>query len=182
MISYCISTCPGSPWVVLSRSFLEFCIFGWDNLPRTLLMYFNNVVLSQEVYFHTVICNSPEFKNTTVNADLRYFVWDEPPKMEPHVLSTSDYEEMVKSGAAFARQFEKDGAVLDMIDRNILNRGSNRVTPGTWCRGRNSWFTDPCSQWGDVNVVKPGHRAKKFGESIDKLLDNRNENSDTCRK
>lgn len=182
MISYCISTFPGSPWVVLSRSFLEFCIFGWDNLPRTLLMYFNNVVLSQEVYFHTVICNSQEFKNTTVNADLRYFVWDEPPKMEPHVLSTSDYEEMVKSGAAFARQFEKDGAVLGMIDRNILKRGHNRATPGEWCRGRKNWFMDPCSQWGDVNVVKPGPRAKKFGESIDKLLDNRTESSDTCRK
>ncbi|XP_042019479.1 beta-glucuronosyltransferase GlcAT14A-like [Salvia splendens] len=172
----------GSPWVVLSRPFLEFCIFGWENLPRTLLMYFTNVVLSQEVYFHTVICNSPEFRNTTVNADLRYFIWDDPPKMEPHVLSTSDYEDMVESGAAFARQFEKDGAVLDMIDRNILKRDSNRATPGAWCRGRKSWWTDPCSQWGDVNVVKPGPQADKFGQSIDKLLDSWNESSDTCAK
>ncbi|KAL1568549.1 beta-glucuronosyltransferase GlcAT14A-like [Salvia divinorum] len=172
----------GSPWVVLSRPFLEFCIFGWENLPRTLLMYFTNVVLSQEVYFHTVICNSLEFRNTTVNADLRYFVWDDPPKMEPHVLSTSDYEDIVESGAAFARQFEKDGAVLDMIDRNILKRNSNGATPGAWCRGRKSWWTDPCSQWGDVSVVKPGPQADKFGKSIDKLLDSWNESSDTCAK
>ncbi|KAK6122330.1 hypothetical protein DH2020_043950 [Rehmannia glutinosa] len=170
----------GSPWVVLSRSFLEFCIFGWDNLPRTLLMYSTNVVLSQEVYFHSVICNSPEFRNTTVNADLRYFVWDDPPKMEPHFLNTSDYGEMVKSGAAFARQFEKDGPVLDMIDRNILMRGRNRATPGAWCTGRKRWFVDPCSQWGDVNVVKPGPQAKKFGASIDKLLDDLNSQSNTC--
>ncbi|KAI3453103.1 hypothetical protein Pfo_009766 [Paulownia fortunei] len=170
----------GSPWVVLSRSFLEFCVFGWDNLPRTLLMYSTNVVLPQEFYFHSVICNSPEFKNTTVNADLRYFVWDDPPKMEPHFLNTSDYEEMVKSGAAFARQFEKDGPVLDMIDRKILMRGRNRATPGAWCRGRKSWLMDPCSQWGDVNVVKPGPQAKKFGESIDKLLDDWNSQSNTC--
>ncbi|PIN14723.1 Branching enzyme [Handroanthus impetiginosus] len=170
----------GSPWVVLSRSFVEFCVFGWDNLPRTLLMYVTNVVLSQEVYFHSVICNSPEFKNTTVNADLRYFVWDDPPKMEPHFLNTSDYDEMIKSGAAFARQFEKDRPVLDMIDRNILNRGRNRVTPGAWCRGRRSWWIDPCSQWGDVNVVKPGPQAKKFGESIDKLLDDWNSQSNSC--
>ncbi|KAG8382795.1 hypothetical protein BUALT_Bualt05G0114400 [Buddleja alternifolia] len=169
----------GSPWVVLSRSFLEFCIFGWDNLPRTLLMYSNNVVLPQEFYFHSVICNSPEFKNTTVNADLRYFVWDNPPKMEPHFLNTSDYNEMVKSGAAFARQFEKDGPVLDMIDRNILMRRRKRATPGAWCTGRKSWFMDPCSQWGDVNVVKPGPRVKKFGESIDKLLDDLKEQSNT---
>ncbi|GJW33299.1 ATPase 8-like protein [Tanacetum coccineum] len=39
-----------SPWVILSRPFLEYCIFAWDNLPRTLLMYANNVALAQEVY------------------------------------------------------------------------------------------------------------------------------------
>ncbi|MED6110644.1 hypothetical protein PIB30_044866 [Stylosanthes scabra] len=98
----------GSPWVILSRSFLEFCIFGWDNLPRVLLMYFTNVKLSQEGYFHSVICNAPEFKNTTVNGDLRYMIWDNPPKMEPHFLNASVFNQMVESGAAFARQFAVD--------------------------------------------------------------------------
>ncbi|KAL3644694.1 hypothetical protein CASFOL_009874 [Castilleja foliolosa] len=170
----------GSPWVILSRSFLEYCIFGWDNLPRTLLMYFTNVVLSEEVYFHSVICNSDEFKNMTVNADLRYFVWDDRPRMEPHFLTASDYDEMVKSGAAFARQFEKDGPILDMIDRKVLTRAPNRATPGAWCMGGKSWFMDPCSQWGDVNAVKPGPQAKRFGKSIDKLLDDLNLLSNTC--
>ncbi|KAL0372694.1 UNVERIFIED_CONTAM: Beta-glucuronosyltransferase GlcAT14A [Sesamum calycinum] len=170
----------GSPWVVLSRSFLEFCVFGWDNLPRTLLMYFTNVVLPQEVYFHSVICNSPEFKNTTVNADLRYFVWDDPPKMEPHFLNTTDYDEMVKSGAVFARQFGKDEPVLDMIDRNILMRGRNRATPGAWCTGRKSWLMDPCSQWDDVNVVKPGPQAKMLEESLNRLLEDWKSQSNTC--
>ncbi|XP_073055182.1 beta-glucuronosyltransferase GlcAT14A-like [Primulina eburnea] len=170
----------GSPWVVLSRSFLEFCVCGWDNLPRTILMYVNNVVLSQEVYFHSVVCNSPQFKNTTVNSDLRYFVWDDPPKMEPHYLNTSDYDEMAKSGAAFARQFEKDQPVLDMIDRKILMRGRNRATPGAWCKGRQSLLMDPCSQWGNVNVVKPGPRVKIFDESIKKLISDWNSELDTC--
>ncbi|KAL0408944.1 UNVERIFIED_CONTAM: Beta-glucuronosyltransferase GlcAT14A [Sesamum radiatum] len=170
----------GSPWVVLSRSFLEFCVFGWDNLPRTLLMYSTNVVLPQEVYFHSVICNSPEFKNTTVNADLRYFVWDDPPKMEPHFLNTTDYDEMVKSGAVFARQFRKDEPVLDMIDRNILMRARNRATPGAWCTGRKSWLMDPCSQWDDVNVVKPGPQSKMLEESLNKLLEDWKSQSNTC--
>ncbi|WVZ13311.1 hypothetical protein V8G54_017841 [Vigna mungo] len=146
----------GSPWVILSRSFLEFCIFGWDNLPRTLLMYFTNVKLSQEGYFHSVICNAPEFKNTTVNADLRYMIWDNPPKMEPLFLNVSVYDQMAESGAAFARQFEVGDPVLDMIDRKILKRGSNHAVPGAWCSGRRSWWVDPCSQWGeDVNILKP---------------------------
>ncbi|KAK1380730.1 beta-glucuronosyltransferase GlcAT14A-like [Heracleum sosnowskyi] len=170
----------GSPWVTLSRSFLEYCVLGWDNLPRTLLMFSSNIVLSQEVYFHSVICNSPEFSNTTVNNDLRYMVWDNPPKMEPVFLNISDYKQMVQSGAAFARQFAKDEAVLDMIDEKILKREGNRVTPGAWCTGRRSWFTDPCLQWGDVNSLKPGKHAKKFKESMSNLLYDWKTQSNQC--
>lgn len=170
----------GSPWIVLSRSFLEFCLFGWDNLPRTLLMYFNNVMLAEESYFHSVICNSPEFKNTTVNGDLRYMIWDSPPKMEPHFLNTSDYNQMAQSGAAFARQFKNDDPVLDMVDEKILKRGRYRAAPGAWCTGRRSWWMDPCSQWGDVNVLKPGPQAKKFEETITNLLDDLNSQSNQC--
>lgn len=171
----------GSPWIVLSRGFLEFCILGWDNLPRILLMYFNNAILPQEVYFHSVICNSPDFKNTTVNSDLRYMIWDNPPKMEPHFLNTLDYNQMVQSGAAFGRQFHKDDPVLDMVDENILKRGRNRAAPGAWCTGRKSWWMDPCSQWGDVNVLKPGPQAKKFQESMTGLLDDINTQSNQCK-
>ncbi|XP_015895544.2 beta-glucuronosyltransferase GlcAT14A isoform X2 [Ziziphus jujuba] len=171
----------GSPWVVLSRPFLEFCILGWDNLPRTLLMYFTNVLLSQEGYFHSVICNSPEFKNTTVNSDLRYMIWDSPPGMEPHFLNTSDFDQMAQSGAAFARQFKNDDPVLNMVDEKILKRGHNRPVPGAWCSGGKSWFMDPCSQWGDVNIMKAGPQAKKFEESITNLLDDWNSQSNQCK-
>lgn len=172
---------PGSPWVILSRSFLEYCVFGWDNLPRMMLMYVTNAVLSEEVYFHSVICNSPEFKNTTVNGDLRYMVWDNPPKMEPQILNSSDYEEMVGSGAAFARKFQKDDPVLDMIDKHILERGHNRATPGAWCSARKNWLVDPCSQWGDVNVLKPGPQVKVINESLSKFLDEWTSQSNQCR-
>ncbi|KAJ1402915.1 Glycosyl transferase, family 14 [Sesbania bispinosa] len=171
----------GSPWVILSRPFMEFCIFGWDNLPRTLLMYFTNVKLSQEGYFHSVICNAPEFKNTTVNGDLRYMIWDNPPKMEPHFLNASVYDQMAESGAAFARQFEVDNPVLDMIDAKILHRGRNRVTPGAWCTGRRSWWMDPCTQWGDVNTVKPGPQAKKLEGTVSSLLDDWSSQTNQCQ-
>ncbi|XP_015967816.1 beta-glucuronosyltransferase GlcAT14A-like [Arachis duranensis] len=170
----------GSPWVILSRSFLEFCLFGWDNLPRTLLMYFTNVKLSQEGYFHSVICNMPEFKNTTVNGDLRYMIWDNPPQMEPQNLNISDYNKMVESGAAFARQFRANDPVLDMIDEKILHRGRNQAVPGAWCSGLKSWWRDPCSNWGDVNVLRTGPQAKKLKESVSDLLDNWNSQTNQC--
>ncbi|RDX82317.1 Beta-glucuronosyltransferase GlcAT14A, partial [Mucuna pruriens] len=170
----------GSPWVILSRPFLEFCIFGWDNLPRTLLMYFTNVKLSEEGYFHSVICNAPEFKNTTVNGDLRYMIWDNPPKMEPHFLNTSVYNQMVESGAAFARQFQLNNPVLDMIDEKILQRGRHQAVPGAWCTARRSWWVDPCSEWGDVNVVKPSPQARKLEGSVSNLLDDWNSQTNQC--
>ncbi|KAI4313820.1 hypothetical protein L6164_026770 [Bauhinia variegata] len=172
----------GSPWVILSRSFLEYCIFAWDNLPRTLLMYFTNVKLSQEGYFHSVICNAPEFKNTTVNADLRYMIWDNPPKMEPHFLNVSVFDQMAESGAAFARQFAIDDPVLDMIDYKILRgRGRYRAAPGAWCTGGRSWWMDPCSQWGDANIVQPGPQAKKLQESVSNLLEDWSSHNNQCQ-
>ncbi|KAL6138273.1 hypothetical protein ACLB2K_063556 [Fragaria x ananassa] len=78
---------------------------------------------------------------------------------------------MVQSGAAFGREFQKDDAVLDMVDEKMFKRGKNRVAPGVWCSGWNSWWMDPCSQWGDANIMKPGPQAKKFEESITNLLD-----------
>ncbi|KAL5140037.1 Beta-glucuronosyltransferase GlcAT14A [Glycine soja] len=137
--------------------------------------------LSQEGYFHSVVCNAPEFKNTTVNGDLRYMIWDNPPKMEPHFLNASVYNQMAESGAAFARQFQLNNPVLDMIDERILQRGRHRVTPGAWCTGRRSWWVDPCSQWGDVNTVKPGPRAKKLEGSVSNLLDDWNSQTNQCK-
>ena len=113
-------------------------------------------------------------------------IWDRwygtvPPGMEPHLLNMSDYNQMVQSGAAFARQFKKDDHVLDMVDEKILKRRRNRPVPGAWCSGRRSWWMDPCSQWGDVNILKAGPQAKKFEESITNLLDDWNSQSNQCK-
>lgn len=87
---------PGSAWVVLTKSFLEFCVWGWDNLSRTLLMYYTNFVSSPEGYFHTVICNHKDYQNTTINHDLRYIRWDNPPKQHPVFLKLEHFDDMVQ--------------------------------------------------------------------------------------
>jgi len=131
-------------------------------------------MLPQEGYFHSVVCNSPQFSNTTVNNDLRYMIWDSPPKMEPHFLGVSGFDQMIQSGAAFARRFNKDDPVLAMIDEQILHRKPNQVAPGAWCASRDSWFTDDCSQWGDISSLKPSPQAKRLADSITNLLDDLN--------
>ncbi|XP_072980729.1 beta-glucuronosyltransferase GlcAT14A-like [Typha angustifolia] len=158
----------GSPWMILSRRFTEYCVHGWDNLPRKLLMYFANVAYSMESYFQTVICNSPEFQNTTINNDLRYFIWDNPPGLDPLFLNQSHFEAMTSSGAAFARRFPEDDPVLQMIDESKLRRLQDAVGYGKWCQGQND-----ISKGGDINAVEPGADGKKLSLFVSELIQKR---------
>ncbi|KAI4351574.1 hypothetical protein L6164_005923 [Bauhinia variegata] len=160
----------GSAWMALSRSFIDYCIWGWDNLPRTVLMYYSNFISSPEGYFHTVICNAEEFRNTTVNSDLHFISWDNPPKQHPHYLITADMKRMVDSNAPFARKFHRYDPVLDKIDAELLSRGPGMVVPGGWCIGRRENGTDPCSDIGDTTVLRPGPGAKRLETLISSLL------------
>ncbi|CAN1216785.1 Beta-glucuronosyltransferase GlcAT14B [Linum perenne] len=96
----------GSAWMMLSRPFMEYCLWGWDNLPRIVLMYYANFLSSPEGYFHTVICNADEFRNTTVNHDLHFISW--------------------------ARKFGRNDVVLDKVDSEILGRSGDGFVPGGW--------------------------------------------------
>jgi len=177
----CILFLLGSPWVILNRRFVEYCVFGWENLPRTLLMYFTNVMLPLEGYFHSVACNS-DFRNFTVNNDLRYMVWDNPPQMEPHFLNVTHYDELVGSGVPFARKFKENEPLLDKIDDKVLRRWRHRPVPGAWCTGRRRWFSDPCSQWSNVNIVRPGSQAEKFRTYINQILEESKSSNNSCKK
>ena len=151
--------------MVLSRSFVEYCIWGWDNLPRTLLMYYTNFVSSPEGYFQTVICNSPDYAKTVINHDMHFISWDTPPKQHPHTLTINDTSKMIGSGAAFARKFRYDDPVLDVIDKDLLGRKKGRFTPGGWCSGN-----PPCSNVGDPTKLKPGPGAQRLRNLISRLV------------
>ncbi|ONI14998.1 hypothetical protein PRUPE_3G020200 [Prunus persica] len=167
----------GSPWMILTRDFMEYCVKGWDNFPRKLLMYISNVPYPLESYFHTVICSSTEFQNSVVNNDLRYIVWDSNALGESQVLSMSHYDQMLASGAAFARPFQADDPVLNKIDENVLNRSSKGLVPGEWCPDlgiskslENSTAQEElCPAWDNINSVKPGPRGISLRELLPKL-------------
>lgn len=156
--------------MALSRPFVEYCIWGWDNLPRTVLMYYSNFISSPEGYFHTVVCNAEEFKNTTVNHDLHYISWDNPPKQHPHYLTVEDLDRMVASDAPFARKFHEDDPVLDKIDEEILGRGVDMPTPGGWCSGTRENGSDPCLVIGNTSLLEPGRGAARLQRLITSLL------------
>lgn len=181
MDSNVLPSVTGSAWMALSRPFVDFCIWGWDNLPRTVLMYYANFISSPEGYFHTVICNAQEFLNTTVNSDLHFISWDNPPKQHPHYLTEADMQRMVDSNAPFARKFHQDDPVLDRIDAELLFRGQEKLVPGGWCIGRRENGTDPCSVAGNTTVLRPTAGAKRLENLISFLLSNENFRPRQCK-
>ncbi|CAI9099359.1 OLC1v1036166C1 [Oldenlandia corymbosa var. corymbosa] len=179
----------GSAWTMLSRSFSEYCIVGWENLPRTLLLYYTNFVSSPEGYFQTLICNSDDYRNTTVNHDLHYITWDIPPKQHPRSLGIKDYRRMVLSSRPFARKFKKNDPVLDKIDRDLLKRGqrAGRFSYGGWCSGGDNGVVNStnytCSdiQSDKYGILKPGPGARRLNNLLTKLLHVPNFNKRQCK-
>lgn len=171
----------GSAWMALSRSFIDYCIWGWDNLPRTVLMYYANFLSSPEGYFHTVICNAKEFQNTTVNHDLHFIAWDNPPKQHPHYLTIKDMSMMVDSNAPFARKFHMDDPVLDKIDTELLFRPPGMLLPGGWCVGKGENGTDPCLVVGNTTVLRPGPGAIRLERLTVSLLSEKNFRPRQCK-
>ncbi|CAN1216796.1 Beta-glucuronosyltransferase GlcAT14B [Linum perenne] len=151
----------GSAWMMLSRPFMEYCLWGWDNLPRIVLMYYANFLSSPEGYFHTVICNADEFRNTTVNHDLHFISWDNPPKQHPHFLTVDDYQRMVDSNAPFARKFGRNDVVLDKVDSEILGRSGDGFVPGGWWSS-NEGNPIPENIKANTTELKPGPGAQRL--------------------
>eukprot|EP00270_Netrium_digitus_P002930 TRINITY_DN1332_c1_g1_i1.p1 TRINITY_DN1332_c1_g1~~TRINITY_DN1332_c1_g1_i1.p1 ORF type:complete len:415 (-),score=65.40 TRINITY_DN1332_c1_g1_i1:181-1425(-) len=160
----------GSAWVVLSREFIEYVIVGWDNLPRMMLAYFTNFLSSPEGYFQTLICNSAEFMNTTVNHDLHFIPWDIPPKQHPRSVTLRDFNKIMRNGVAFARKFDEGSEVLEKIDRAILHRMPGHFTPGGWCLGEEEDETDPCWQRGPSDVLLPAEGSQRLQSLLLRLL------------
>ncbi|OEL33459.1 Beta-glucuronosyltransferase GlcAT14A [Dichanthelium oligosanthes] len=168
----------GSSSVILSRKFIEYCIVGMGNLPRTLLMYYTNMPLPHRKYFQTVLCNSPEFNRTVVNHDLHYSTWDAPSKNEPCLLTMADVENMTESGAAFGTRFPMDDPVLDHIDAEILHRLPGEPVTGGWCIGVG--HDSPCDVSGNLDVLRPGPAATKLAKFLAERLSYRSFYSQQC--
>ncbi|VVA10731.1 PREDICTED: beta-glucuronosyltransferase [Prunus dulcis] len=161
----------GSAWMMLSRPFIEYILWGWDNLPRIVLMYYANFLSSPEGYFHTVICNAEEFRNTTVNHDLHFISWDTPPKQHPHFLVSNDFQRMVDSNAPFARKFGRNKSVLDKIDSELLGSNADGFVPGGWFSTQgNANVTVPDYNLKNITTLRPGPGAERLKRLITGLI------------
>jgi hypothetical protein len=110
----------GFSYWCLSRECVEY-IHDFINQNREFINFFKYVLIPDEMFFQTILLNSP-LKGNIINDDLRYIKWI-PRTPNPLILGKNDFEEMMKSSKLFARKFDltQDADVLDMIDQNILS-------------------------------------------------------------
>ncbi len=92
------------------------------------ISFFNRVFISDEFFFQTLLLNSP-FKQAAVNEDLRFADWENPNPIVPATLLEADFERLQNTHHLFARKFDaaRDSAVLDLIDKKILNSEAARM-------------------------------------------------------
>ena len=155
---------------------------GWDNLPRTLLLYYTNFVSSPEGYFQTLICNSADYKNTTANHDLHYITWDNPPKQHPRSLGLKDYRKMVLSSRPFARKFKKNDPVLDKIDRELLKmRRRGQFSFGGWCSLAEKHKSCSGLRSENYGVLNPGPGSRRLKNLLTKIVSDRIFYKQQCR-
>lgn len=104
----------GSTWWSLTREAVTYICDnynrdGWyDRLADTFV--------PEEMYVQTLLLNSP-LKDTVVNDNLRYILWEARHGSVPAVLDESDVEALCRSGAMFARKV--DSEVSEKLIRTI---------------------------------------------------------------
>ncbi|MBF0544543.1 MAG: hypothetical protein HQM08_08925 [Candidatus Riflebacteria bacterium] len=116
---------------VFPRSFKPFAGSAWFTVPsecvnfmmdfvkkeKNFLAFFKRVMFPDEMFFQTVIMNSP-FANQVENCNLRYIKW----QSAPLLIKKDSIGDLEKSSAHFARKLDQDvdSEILDLIDKRIL--------------------------------------------------------------
>lgn len=99
-----VSLYGGSTYWTLSRTYVDY-IFEYLQMHSAFLKRFKYTFCSEEIFFQTILMNSP-FKENAINNSLRFIVWEKRNGNYPANLDISDYASIKESDAFFARKFE----------------------------------------------------------------------------
>ncbi|WP_242202504.1 beta-1,6-N-acetylglucosaminyltransferase [Aestuariivivens insulae] len=94
----------GSTYWSLTRESLSYVVNYTLQHPR-FLKRFNYSFCAEEIYFQTLLCNSP-LKHNMVDTNLRYIDWSKGRGSTPVVLDMRDYDKLKQSSCLFARKFD----------------------------------------------------------------------------
>jgi hypothetical protein len=85
---------------------------------RAYVRFFEHVLVPDEIFFQTIVLNSP-LAATVVNNHLRFIDWSDDPG--PTILRMEHLPRMIESGKLLARKFDAtvDDQILDALDARI---------------------------------------------------------------
>lgn len=94
----------GSTYWSLSRKAIDYIFTFMKNNPKY-LKRFKYTFCAEEIFFQTILLNSP-LKETIINNNLRFILWETRNGNFPANLDATDYKSIQESDALFARKFE----------------------------------------------------------------------------
>jgi hypothetical protein len=108
----------GDQWFMITRSFAQHCVT--DPLARRIARYSRFTLVPDEMYFSTVIMNSP-FRDTCAGRSLRKISWHRSTGASPGTITMADVDWLTSGDECFARKFDQaiDRQVLELLERRL---------------------------------------------------------------
>ena len=100
----------------------EFIIFN-----NSLIQYSKKTLIPSESLVQTILVNSHKFDLYNHNKIYENWLYPnyEANDGHPEILTVQDYSKIIESKCFFARKFEPDSEILDMLDSHILSQNSS---------------------------------------------------------
>lgn len=105
----------GSQWVDLPIDVVRYLLETAQNNPK-LMKVFKSGFCSDEFWMQTIIGNNKQLKKRVINNNHRFIKWEKKYNSYPAILDEQDYNEIISSGAHFARKFD-----FNYSEKLILN-------------------------------------------------------------
>lgn len=105
----------GSVYCSLHRDFIDYLLT--NDFASEFLKKLNHTTCSEEIYFQTIIMNSP-FKESVIANQLRYIDWSVP--NGPKFLDVNDFEKIMLSNTLFCRKIDSQIS-KELIKKLIAN-------------------------------------------------------------
>jgi len=111
----------GSQWWCLHRDSLAYIADFVASHPG-FVRFFRTVRIPDEIFFHTILLNSP-LADTVLNRALMYVDWDGPPY--PRILKEIDLTRLKSTPHYFARKFDllDTPEIFEQVNKEILQEG-----------------------------------------------------------
>jgi hypothetical protein len=108
----------GIVYFSINRTAMDYLVSQWREVAHE----FKYVFCCEETVPQTILLNSPkDLKNTMVNFDLRYMLWETQHGENPGLLDERNFKEIEKEEFLFARKFDSrySGSLVEAINQKI---------------------------------------------------------------